>query len=186
MQWCFLGDSPRGERGAILLEFGLVFPFLFLLLVCSVEFSRGLRIREMMSVVSREAAYQAFRQCASETAPRVCTSSLSTTDACLTRIHIEIGGLAQAVLGTSSPFTLTMSVYAYNPATDEVLQLGISRDTNGNSHPTRFDEGSVRSTYLPLLQAHKVITVSEVTYDFLPFFNVGWLAPGAFYESTIY
>ena len=201
LQTCSLGESRKnsasqgrrdrtrerlGERGAILLEFGLIFPFLFLLLVGSVEFSRSLRIREMMSILSREAAYQAFRQCASEVSPRVCTGTISTTDACLTRIHLELGGLAQAILGGNVPYGLSMSVYSYDASKDTVLWLGISHDINGTAHHTELTDTIVRNKYLPLLQQHRVIAVSEVSYRFSPFFNVSWLSPSPYYESTIY
>lgn len=174
------------ERGGVLLEFGMVLPFLLLFLVGSIEFSRVLRAKEMMAAVGREATNQAFRQCGADTAPRACNAAISTADACLVRVHGAMIGLARAALGGSGKFHFTTSTYGYDAVTDSVIALGITRDATGVADASNFDAAYIQANYLDLMRQNKVIAITEVWYDFEPFFDVPWLRPGTFYEATIY
>lgn len=177
---------PYGQSGSVLLEFALVLPIIFMLLVGSIEFSRGLRAREMMAALGREASSHAFRECAAETQARICTNTLSTADACLMRIRSHVLGLGRITLGDTQTLRITMSTYAYNPNTSSVVALGISRAADGTPDPTEFSEARLQRDFLPLIQSHKVLAIAEVWYGFTPFFNVSWLRPSTFYDPTIY
>ena len=95
-------------------------------------------------------------------------------------------GLARAALGNSTGFRLTTSTYGYDPVTDTAVPLGITKNTAGVPDFSYFTATTVNTNYLPLLRAHKVIAISEVWYDFVPFFSVPWLSPAPFYDVTIY
>ncbi len=181
---CRLNNAD--SKGSVLMEFALVLPFIFLLFIGSVEFSRGLRVKEMMSALGREAASQSFRQCGADESNNVCTPNFSTADACLTRVQVQSFGLAQLVLSNSVPLRLSLSLYRYDADSDTIFSIGRSRDALGAVGESKFNTQAIRDQYYSLIKTHRIIAISEVYYDFSPLFSGGWLKGSTFYDATIY
>ena len=114
----------RGEHGSGLIEFIFVAPIILLLAGSTLEVARYMRFRQIVLVLSQEAANRAYSQCADITSVSAVGNSLTvnigttTTNItnCLTTVKTAIEAAADAA-GLQAGRALTLSVYRHNLGT---------------------------------------------------------------------
>lgn len=99
------------QTGGAILEFAIVIPILLALSFGGFEFSRSLKIAQVGSTLSREAANLAFRRCATETG-----ASLTS---CLQTVADDTVNFSRVTLPNVS---IVLSVWAYDPSLDASQQ----------------------------------------------------------------
>lgn len=164
------------EQGNAFLEFALVLPWIFIIFAYTVEFTRVFRVKELMSLASREASHLAFRECF-DTRRSMCNlgSGDSKVDLCL---NYYGGEITNTVAKSLPDITLSLSLYAFDstdpldPTLGNVELIGYTFDPNvgtlGNRTPTdsRFDETIVNARYRNIIIEQQVLVFAEVYYTF--------------------
>lgn len=145
------------NRGQGMLEMALVLPFLIIFFFAVFEFSQLANRHHRVSIVSREAAGTAFKDCV-----RMTWNTHTGYDACLEDVRSRLTADAAASLpGFDSKGAIIVSLYGYNPNNFFVLErLGMSAESN--NFETRYDVDSID---VELLQGgHQVLAYGEVFY----------------------
>ncbi len=182
-----------GERGVSMVEFLLVFPFVFIILVGAIEFAHQMRIKESLTSLGREAGQEAFRRCANGMSNQSCGKSggETQTTSCLRNWVAEpIAALSTALRGG---MMVRLSVYAYDADTGEPFLAGVipaETDPPG----TKFTLDDFDSTpsagppgrFAPLLQAHGQLVISEVWYLYSPIIPILSPMNQWMYNASIY
>lgn len=172
-------DHPGGNA---LIEFALVLPLILMIFVGTIEFSRMFRVKEMMTLASREAAHEAFRECF-DTERQLCSGTISKVDACLTYYAQRID---ETVKNFLPGVTLTISMYVWDSKTQTADMIGITLDQNKQYTRTDYDQQKVKANFKELLEKQEVIVIGEVYYDFPLFFNAGIIPDLELYDVTIF
>lgn len=151
---------------------------IFALFMATVEFTRIFRVKEMMSLATREAAHVAFRECF-DSQGALCNvggEDVNKIDVCL---DYFAGAVKQSIDTRLPDLTLTLSVYAFDtpdpldPFLGTVQLVGITtKPTNppsyGTGEPTdsNFDVARVNAQYRDILRQQQLLVFAEIYYDF--------------------
>ena len=189
-----LQSAPlSGERGVSMVEFLLVFPFIFIILVGAIEFAHTMRLKETMTSIGREAGQEAFRRCGNGSSDQSCGKSggETQTTSCLRNWVAE----PIAVLSTAlhAGMMVRLSVYAYDTTTSEPFLAGEIPEASAppGSRFTLADFDSTPSSgqpgkYAALLQAHGQIVISEVWFQYEPIIPLLTPANQWMYNASMY
>lgn len=161
-------ESPLfEEQGHAILELGLILPIIILVFVGTVEFTNFFRYREYMTLVGREAANVAFRECFDRGEQQCGVGELSKIDVCLTKNSQDI---TKALKGRLPTAGLTLSFWEWDPDAEQAELLGITLDYTSKD-PTRSNWSDVRvkKQLKAVMEKHEVIVIAEVFFQF-PFF----------------
>lgn len=163
------------ERGNSLLEFMLVLPIIVLMLVGTVEFSRIFRVREVMSLIAREAANEAFRECFELQNVPCSGATESATDGCL---DLRVQTIMDRIGNSFPNGVLTISMYRWDRITSTVDLIGFATSAGGPpENATKYsdvnDPGHLgvadHPRLRPLIERNTVLFIAEV-YGGFPFF----------------
>ena len=195
----------QNSHGSVLVELALILPLMLSLTFGSFEIAKLIRFQQTLSVVSREGANAAFRECSTSTTPSSCLDAPNTPN--------DVWGRINRYQNTVIPGAeIILSIYRYDSATltiSLVGQTGIDPmtgqtpagrkshftpgplDPNNPNPPTdlyravpanEFGLGSINS-------GNPTIAIAEVFYLYrpgisprLPFFSY---VRKSFYEVTI-
>jgi Flp pilus assembly protein TadG len=173
--------NARADKAGVILEFALILPLILGITLGAFETARAMRIHQRMSVLSREAANAAFREC----------SDLPSPSACLNNVLTRMNSLnASGAPGAE----LVLTIFTYDASTSNVVLAGRA-GTDGagvtsKGNATRYSSANVASNITSLNAQNRVIAISEV---FLPYSSVTGTFPGfykfskaVFYETTIF
>ena len=175
-----VGMRPPQEAGAVVTEFLLVFGLVVFLLLGVFEFGRMLRLKQMISQLSRDAAYRAFKECV----PRP-TWEVESIQGCINLIHQDVTAAAASIsLPTAD---IIVAVYEQNGlGTTQRLASFPAEDTSGNlqgpvlGHPTVFTLASFQSggQFNTIITQQRKVATAEVVFDYQPLFGY-YLFPGS-------
>ncbi len=166
------------EKGNAILEFAIVLPLIFALFLATVEFTRIFRVKEMMSLATREAAHLAFRECF-DSQGSLCNiggDDINKIDACLD----YFAGQVKASIDTRLPdITLTLSIYAFDtpdpldPTLGTIQRVGITTEpTNppsygqGTETKSKFTPARVTAQYRDIIKKQQLLVFAEIYYNF--------------------
>ena len=172
----------KSEKAAAFIELALVLPFIVLVLVATVEFSRVLRVRELMTTLGSEAAKIAFREC-SDLEPRICGLEGDSADGCLSGVRRGIDGLQIEGIAAAE---ISISLYRWDDDGAIATRIGVSRDDELYPGQSEYDENRVTKELEELVRAHDVIAIAEIYYDYKPLIPIPIAALGRLYDVTIF
>ncbi|HQH28379.1 MAG TPA: pilus assembly protein [Oligoflexia bacterium] len=107
-------SASQGQmKGSVLVEFAMILPLLIFFLFASYEFSKVLRMHQLVATTAREIARDAYRQCYGEksfagqssdqSVRNSCTEDVFT-QACLDQVAENAKGLRNAAIALDAPF----------------------------------------------------------------------------------
>ncbi len=108
-----------GAKGSVLVEFALILPLLIFFLFASYEFSKVLRMHQLVATTAREIARDAYRQCFGEKSFASVSANQSIqadcseevfTQACLEQVISNAKGLRNAALTLDAPFVSNLRI----------------------------------------------------------------------------
>ncbi len=104
-----ISQRNLGDRGAVLVEFAVILPLILVLVFAGSEFSRLIKVKQLVTTISREAANMAFRECVmNEGATATC--------------HTEMRNKLQTLARKKIPGTeVIISVYNWDPEVDDEI-----------------------------------------------------------------
>jgi len=179
------------EKGAVLIEFAIVWPIMFLIVFSGIEYSRSFRNMQMAASLSREAASVAYRDCASD------IPGDEHLSPCLIRVRNNIERLAENLNEGSK---IVISVYGIDSGSME--RLGISPSI-GNGLGTDldnlyFDYSRFSPTASGIngnidvdanFDGHRRIVIAEAWVPFQPllpgYASIANFLSDNFYDSTV-
>ena len=177
-----------------MVEFLLVFPFVFIMLVGAIEFAHTMRLKETMTSLGREAGQEGFRRCGNGMSDQSCGKSggETQTTACLKNWVAEPITLLASALKTGMMIRLT--VFAYDTTTSEPFIAGIippDTDPPGTKFSLAdFDStpssGGPAGKYAALLESHGQLVVSEVWFQYTPIIPLLTPPNQWMYNASIY
>jgi Flp pilus assembly protein TadG len=158
-----------------MIELALVIPFLIIVVLAAFDFSGLFRNYQKLSMISRESANVAFRDCLSQV-------SNSDIESCVAASHLKIS----TQLGAALPgVELLISLYELNTSTATVERKAIypSSGLTDSGRSTYYDATKVQNEVLSLRDGNNRVVISEVYFRETPFWRTG---DQQYYESTIY
>lgn len=160
----------KNERGSSLLELALILPIITGVIFGGIEYTRALRVQQMLSAVAREAANDAFRSCA----------LVVDQPACLSEITTRIQEDTRSVLSRAE---IVLALYKKDSNSGVVRRVGIagvdSLGYTARQNSSAFDE--THTQLQNVLTTNESAAVVEVFYDYQP---VVRLIPGIFLFSN--
>lgn len=121
----FLRGLHRSQSGGAILEFAMVMPILLSLSFAGFEFSRSLKIVQIGSTLSREAANLAFRRCVAESGTELNT--------CLQNVADETVNFSRVAVPN---VTIILSLWLHDPSKPletRTDRLSIAASTSSNT-----------------------------------------------------
>ncbi len=166
--------TTRHEHGLAMIELALALPLLLIIALAVFDFSTLFRNYQRLSMVSRESANLAFRQC-------LAFDSDAAITECLEKTHDDIGLELSSVTGHE----LILSLYELDIASGDVARRGIfpAGGSTVSGYSTRYDAPRVKSDVLSLKEGNTRAVVSEVFLREIPFWR---RFERTYYESTIF
>lgn len=168
-------NSLHSECGAALLELSLTLTLLFLVGFGCLEFSRVLRETERATLLSRESASIAFRDCAADTGTKL-VECLEQTRQNMERFGRQIAGNDVEVI---------ISLYSQGE-TGEITRVGAA---GSGGKPSRFADVPEQDALRAAIASHRLIVIAE---SFVPFHSIFgepgkilWFQPTHLYVATV-
>lgn len=149
------------EDGVAMVELAITVAFLLFIALAGLEFASSLKYLEVASVLSREAAGMAFRDCSAETDEDILKS-------CLNTVKNKIENAGEDVIGPTS-VVLTLYTYAGAPGT-----CSPNPDPNprfvGTGSKLELIEGVTHGSKIntQVICENRVVIVSEIFIQYTP------------------
>lgn len=171
-------SNGQKQHGAALIELSLVVGALLTIFFGGIATSQFLRVSEILSELSKQAANSTFRECISVT---------TVDDSCVENVALRLNTYAETVLPGSE---VIISVYSYDSGSGTVIRNSFYRD----SSPTRFNSNFTTTNFASSVPSitnslTPTMAVAEALYDTAGIWNyplIQDLFTGGIRETTIY
>ena len=145
--------TRNAQHGAAYVELAMLLPLIIFLIYSAIELSSIIKTQQIVALLSRDAANNAFRKCADE----------ATQAAVLTCLTSEKNDLLSKAVPVYGNFDLILGVYRLETPTGSVYA-----NTGSTLNSTRFPQTRfvAADDLSPLVVKQRVIATSEVFYTY--------------------